>query len=118
MPPRREKNESVLRARALRRSLTLPEGMLWQALRQRPDGLKFRCQHPIGRCVVDFYCAAAKLVIEVDGLSHELGSNAERDRRRDYWLRGQGLHVIRFAATDVINDLQSVVTAILLACRR
>ncbi|MES2137989.1 MAG: DUF559 domain-containing protein [Pseudomonadota bacterium] len=59
MPPPRQKNEIVLRARALRRDLTLPEGMLWQVLRQRPDGLKFRRRHPIGRCVVDFYCAAA-----------------------------------------------------------
>ena len=62
MPPRREKNDMVLRARALRRDMTLPEGMLWQVLRQRPDGCKFRRQHPIGRCVVDFYCAAAHLV--------------------------------------------------------
>ena len=67
MPLPREKNEIVLRARALRRNLTLPEGMLWQALRQRPDGFKFRSQHPIGRCIVDFYCAACRLVIEVDG---------------------------------------------------
>jgi very-short-patch-repair endonuclease len=91
--------------------------MLWQALRQRPGGLKFRCQHPIGRCIVDFYCAAAKLAIEIDGLSHELGGNSERDRRRDYWLRSRGFRVIRFAAVDVFNDLQSVVAAILLACR-
>jgi very-short-patch-repair endonuclease len=44
--------------------MTLPEGMLWQVLRQRPDGFKFRRQHPIGRCIVDFYCPAARLVIE------------------------------------------------------
>jgi very-short-patch-repair endonuclease len=67
LPQRREKNETVLRARALRRSMTLPEGMLWQVLRKRPEGYKFRNQHPIGRCVVDFYCAATRLVIEVDG---------------------------------------------------
>jgi very-short-patch-repair endonuclease len=98
--------------------MTLPEGMLWQQLRERPDGVKFRRQHPIGRCVVDFYCAAARLVVEIDGLSHELGTNMERDRRRDYWLRNQDLRVLRFAAADVINDLQSVVTMILVECRR
>jgi very-short-patch-repair endonuclease len=98
--------------------MTLPEGMLWQVLRQRPDGFKFRYQHPIGRCIVDFYCAAVRLVIEVDGESHTMGDNPQRDSRRDQWLRGQGLHVLRFNATDVIRDLQSVVTAILLACRR
>ena len=117
MAPRRERNETVLRARALRREMTLPEGMLWQVLRQRPDGCKFRRQHPIGRCVVDFYCAAAHLVIEVDGESHSMGDQAEKDRRRDQWLREQGLSVLRFGATDVIRDPQSVTTAILFACR-
>ena len=118
MAPPREKNETVLRARALRRNLTLPEGMLWQVLRQRPDGLKFRLQHPIGRCIVDFYCAAAKLVIEVDGEVHSMGDRAARDLRRDAWLKGQGFRVIRFNATNVMRDLGSVVTAITLACRR
>jgi very-short-patch-repair endonuclease len=118
MPPRREKNESVMRARSLRREMTLPEGMVWQVLRQRPDGFKFRRQHPIGRCIVDFYCPAAQLVIEVDGASHFMGDNPERDVRRDHWLRGQGLRVLRFAAEDVITDLESVVTAILFNCRR
>jgi very-short-patch-repair endonuclease len=118
MPPPREKNESVLRARALRRSMTLPEGMLWQALRQRPAGFKFRRQHPIGRCIVDFYCPAVRLVVEVDGMLHSMGSNPDSDSRRDEWLRSQGVRIVRFAATDVMGDLGSVVTAILLACGR
>jgi len=118
MPPRREKNEVVMRARAFRREMTLPEGMLWQALRRRPDGFKFRRQHPIGQCIVDFYCSSAGLVIEVDGESHSMGDHPQRDLRRDHWLREQGLRVLRFAATDVISDVPSVVTAILYACRR
>jgi len=118
MPPRREKNETILKARALRREMTLPEGMVWQALRHRPSGLKFRRQHPFGRCIVDFYCPAARLVIEIDGESHSMGNNPQRDLRRDAWLREQGVRVIRFAARDVMADLQSVVTAILLACGR
>ena len=118
MPPRRERNEVVLRARALRRDLTLPEGMLWQVLRQRPEGFKFRRQHPIGRSIVDFYCAAEKLVVEIDGISHEMGGNPERDARRDVWLADQGLQVLRLRARDVINDLSSVVTALLCSCRR
>ena len=116
MPPRREKNETVLRARALRRDMTLPEGMLWQVLRGRPKGLKFRRQHPIGRCIVDFYCPAAKLVVEIDGFVHEMGQNPTRDMRRDAWLKSQGLTVLRLGASDVIGDLNSVVTAILVAC--
>jgi very-short-patch-repair endonuclease len=98
--------------------MTLPEGMLWRVLRRRPDGLKFRRQHPIGRCIVDFYCPATRLVIEVDGESHSMGDRPERDFRRDEWLRAQGLHVLRFGAADVINDLHSVVRAIALACGR
>lgn len=117
MPPRREKNELVLRARGLRRNLTLPEGMLWQVLRTRPHGFKFRRQHPIGRCVVDFYCPAGRLVVEVDGMSHDMGLRPAEDARRDAWLRSQGLLVLRFAAADVMNDLQSVVTAITRNCR-
>jgi very-short-patch-repair endonuclease len=97
--------------------MTLPEGMLWRVLRTRPDGLKFRRQHPIGRCVVDFYCPAARLVIEVDGESHSMGDNPRRDDRRDAWLGNQGLRIVRFAATDVINDVGSVVAAILSNCR-
>src|SRR5438045_2411564 len=104
MPPPREKNETVLRARGLRRNMTLPEGQLWQVLRQRPSGLKFRRQHPLGRCVVDFYCPAAKLVIEVDGESHSMGDRPQQDVRRDAWLRRQGLRVLRFGASDVMRD--------------
>ena len=118
MPPPRDKNETVLRARALRRNMTLPEGLLWRALRSRPEGLKFRRQHPIGRCIVDFYCPASRVVIEIDGMAHSMGDRPQRDERRDEWLRGQGLRIVRFAATDLLKDLGSVVTAIIVACRR
>jgi very-short-patch-repair endonuclease len=113
-----DRNAVVLKARELRRKPTLPEGLLWQALKSRPNGLKFRRQHPIGWYIVDFFCSAARLVVEVDGASHSMGNRPEHDERRDAWLRAQGFHVIRFAATDVMKDLGSVVTAITLACRR
>jgi very-short-patch-repair endonuclease len=89
MPPRREKNETVLRARALRRNMTLPEGLLWQVLRTRPHAFKFRRQHPIGQYIADFYCPAAKLVIEVDGIIHGMADRPVRDQRRDQWLRSK-----------------------------
>jgi very-short-patch-repair endonuclease len=113
-----DRNAVVLRARALRREPTLPEGLLWRELRKRPGGFKFRRQHPLGWYVVDFYCPAAGLVIEVDGQSHSMGNRAQEDAVRDRWIRQQGLRVIRFPAADVMNDVQSVVTAITLACRR
>lgn len=112
-----ERSAAVLKARELRRAPTPPEYRLWLMLRQRPDGLKFRRQHPIGPYVVDFYCPARRVVVEIDGQSHGMGDNPERDARRDAWLGEQGLDVVRFVATDVMNDLESVVTVILVACR-
>ena len=105
-------NAAVLRARALRRSMSPPEVKLWQALRQRPDGLKFRHQHPMGRYILDFYCAARRLNVEVDGASQDMGDNPERDAGRDAWLRRQGITVLRFTAREVMHDLESVITAI------
>ena len=110
---RRAANKNVLRARALRRTTTLPEGLLWQVLRKRPGGYKFRHQHPIGPFTADFYCAAKRLVIEVDGDAHSMGDNPERDARRDAWLRETGFHVVRYGAADVLNNLDSVTLAIL-----
>ncbi|HEX6374380.1 MAG TPA: endonuclease domain-containing protein [Allosphingosinicella sp.] len=109
---------AISRARQLRREPTPPEFRLWQALRLRPDGLKFRRQHPFDRCTVDFFCPAARLVVEVDGDSHGMGDNPERDARRDSWLRSQGVEVLRFDARDVMNDVESVVRAILVEARR
>ena len=114
----RSRNAAVLRARQLRLSMSPPEAYLWQALRRRPDGLKFRRQHPFERCTADFYCAAAGLVLEVDGDGHDMGDNPDSDLRRDSWLRQQGLEVLRFNAADVMKDLDSVVRAILVRARR
>jgi very-short-patch-repair endonuclease len=110
-------NAAVAKARALRRSPSPPESLLWQQLRGRPHGLKFRRQHPFGPFVVDFYCPAVKLVVEVDGESHNMGSRPALDANRDGWLREQGLHVIRFNASDVMKDVSSAVTAILRVAR-
>ncbi len=92
------------RARQLRRTLTPPEAMLWSRLRRRGDGPVFRRQHPIGPYILDFYCPAAKLAIEIDGIGHSHGDQPERDERRDAWLASQGLQVLRIAAGDVFRD--------------
>ena len=107
----RTTNANVLKARELRRSMSPPERLLWQALRPRPGGLKFRRQHPVGSYTADFYCAALKLVIEVDGDAHDMGNNPELDARRDQWMRVQGLRVLRFTAADEFRDIDSVVSA-------
>jgi very-short-patch-repair endonuclease len=62
--------------------MTVPEVRLWQWLRTRPRGFKFRHQHPAGPYVLDFYCAAVKLVVEVDGEAHSRGDRPERDFAR------------------------------------
>lgn len=109
--------ESVKRACKLRSEMSLPETMLWAELRKRSGGFKFRRQHPAGPYVVDFYCAAAKLAIEVDGFAHDSALAVERDRRRSEWLRSQGIATTRIPARYVLNDLEAVVVRIVEICR-
>ena len=108
--------EAVTRARKQRRAMSLPEGLLWNQLRQRPLGVKFRNHHPIGNLVVDFYCASRRLVIEIDGISHDMGGNPQRDLRRDAWLRAEGFEVVRIPATDVLRDPAQVAESLALYC--
>jgi very-short-patch-repair endonuclease len=58
----------------------------------------FRRQHPIGRYVLDFYCAKARLAIEIDGISHDMSTRPKRDIERDAWLAAHGVTVLRIAA--------------------
>ncbi len=96
---------TVERARSLRRSLTLPEVLLWRLLRRKAiDGLRFRRQHPLGPYVLDFYCPSARLCVEVDGrASHDLPSQTEHDLRRDVWLAEQRIRVLRIPAADILD---------------
>ena len=100
-------------AKRLRREMTPPEIALWLALRQTEAGLRFRKQHSIGDYVLDFYCAPARLVIEVDGEAHARGDRPVRDARRDAWLSAQGLQVLRYPATDVLANMNDVVRQII-----
>jgi very-short-patch-repair endonuclease len=88
--------------------MSLPEVMLWRQLRQRPGGLKFRRQHPIGDYVVDFCCLSKKLVIEVDGAVHGQAEAVAYDERRDARIRGFGFEIVRIAAKDVLKDTVAV----------
>ena len=90
--------------------MSAPEVLLWQRLRGRPGGVKFRRQHPVGRFVADFYAPDAKMIVEVDGVAHD--ARAERDAARDEWLRGQGFVVVRVAAVDVLKDVDAVVDGV------
>ena len=105
---------TIRTARHLRRSLSPPESRLWNRLRLRAsEKPTFRRQHPIGPYVLDFYCAKARLAVEIDGLSHDLGERPQRDEKRDAWLKGQGVTVIRFSALDVLRRIDEVEDAII-----
>ena len=100
---------TIQRARELRRALTLPEVILWQALRgRRLDGIRFRRQHPVGPYILDFYCEDAKLAVEVDGSGHEHPDQARHDDRRTAWLGLRGIAVMRIAARDVLKHPDGV----------
>ena len=100
-------------AKRLRKEMTPPEIGLWLALRRNEAGLHFRKQHAVNDYVLDFYCARAKLAIEVDGEAHACGDRPERDSVRDAWLASQGLRVVRYPATEVLSNLGGVVRQII-----
>jgi very-short-patch-repair endonuclease len=101
-------------ARELRRQLTPSEERLWEALIGRKlGGLKFRCQHPTGPFVLDFYCAAARLVVEVDGGIHLDPEQRKVDAARTEQLNAYGYRVIRFRNEEVVSDLAAVLDRIL-----
>jgi very-short-patch-repair endonuclease len=110
---RQTSRETVRKARRLRREMTLPEVLLWRLLRQEPDGLKFRRQHPAGPFVLDFYCPAAKLGIEIDGVAHDIGDSPERDAAREVFLAERGIELVRIPASDVLNSVESVADSLL-----
>jgi len=94
--------------------MSLPEVLLWQQLRgRRLEGLRFRRQHPFGPFVLDFFCAEAKLAIEVDGASHHVGDRPARDAYRDHWLADGGIHTLRLPASLVLKDLNTALHMIL-----
>ena len=101
-------------ARGLRRQLSLPELLLWRLLSVSRRELRFRKQHPIGPFVADFYCPVAKIVIEIDGATHDHPERA--DERRDAYMVSLGLQVIRIAAADVLADPVAVADGIFRLC--
>jgi len=99
-------------ARELRQGGTDAEHKLWQRLRAgQLNGLKFRRQHPVPPYIVDFYCNAMKLVVELDGSQH----NDEVDRTRTRFLESQGLKVLRYWDNEVLQQMDVVLEAILSA---
>ncbi len=100
-------------ALGLRKAMTLPEVLLWKAIKSRKlGGLHFRKQHPVGPYVLDFYCDSLRLCVEVDGYSHGTGARPVRDEQRDIWLAEQGIRTLRISAELVLEDVDDAVATI------
>jgi very-short-patch-repair endonuclease len=93
-----------------------PEVRLWNRLRRSPCGIGFRRQHPIGPYSADFYCPAARLVIEVDGMIHDFAAQAAHDEARNAYMRELGLQIVRVPASDVMRDPDAIAQALVEMC--
>ena len=123
MPPRhiiigqKVTSEKAARAKELRREMTEEERLLWQRLRgNRLEGWHFRRQQVIAGFIVDFYCHAASLVVELDGPIH--ANQVEADAERDRLLTDMGFCVLRFKNQQVNKNLEDVLKTILQACEK
>ena len=97
----------------MRQSMNHTEVRMWACLSGRKlDGWKFRRQHPIGPFYVDFYCPAARLVIEVNGPAHDSDARWAYDRRRQAWLEAEGYRVLRVIVEDIDDDIDEVMGSI------
>jgi very-short-patch-repair endonuclease len=102
------KVEYKQRRQTLRSNMTEPEKKLWQILRDKQMGVKFRRQHGIGHYIADFYCPELKLVIEVDGESHGLAEAQAYDGIRHNFMDSLGITTLRFTNDEVMNNIEGV----------
>src|SRR5438270_7870952 len=101
------------RAKGLRQTMTRAETLLWRYLKaHRVDAVGFRRQVPMQNYIADFVCHSGRLVVELDGESHDFESRQRRDEKRDAWFVSQGYTVLRFTNEDVLKNLEGVVEAI------
>ena len=107
------KAETFKFAEQLRQNMTEAELTLWEKLKQNKiGGYRFRAQHPIKSFIVDFYCHKAKLVIEVDGVTHNTEERKEYDINRSYEFEQFDLKVMRFTNNDVLKKTNWVLQQI------
>jgi very-short-patch-repair endonuclease len=92
--------------------MTPAEHTLWERVRRRALGAKFRRQHPIGPFIVDFYCPSARLAIELDGGQHFEDAQIARDAARTRYLATRSVLVLRFTNTEVMTREEDVVAEI------
>jgi very-short-patch-repair endonuclease len=101
------------RAKQLRRTMTRAETLLWRHLKaDRLAGLGFRRQAPMGNYIADFVAHSCRLVVELDGESHDFEERIRHDEMRDRWFASRGYRVLRFNNDDVMKNLEGVVLTI------
>ena len=116
MPHNEVRKIQRARAKQLRRSMTRAETLFWRHLKaHRLAALGFRRQSPMGNYIADFVAHSRKLIVEVDGESHDFEERIRHDGRRDEWFASRGYRVLRFTNDDVMKNLEGVVLAIDLA---
>jgi very-short-patch-repair endonuclease len=104
---------AIQNARSLRRSATIPERVLWNALRHRKlGGWKFRRQHPVGPFVLDFFCREKSIAIELDGDIHSQKETAIYDLERTRYFKRLGVRILRFPNDQVLGNLPGVLSKI------
>jgi len=104
--------EILKRCCALRKNDTDAEKRLWSFLRNRQLNMKFRRQYPFQGYILDFYCHAAQLAIEVDGGGHLEEGQALYDQERTLVLNSHGIKVLRFFNEEILKELEKVILAI------
>lgn len=93
---------------SLRNSLTYPERILWNKLKNQVTGFKFRRQHGVGSYVADFYCPKVKVVVELDGDIHGIDNRMVYDSERDKFFSSKGILVLRYQNKEILNNLEAV----------
>jgi ATP-dependent helicase HrpA/adenine-specific DNA-methyltransferase len=96
-------------ARSMRITATSSEILIWQMLRNRKLNAKFRRQHPVGRYILDFYCASEKLAIELDGSQHFDPAAIAYDEQRNTFFRSKGILILRYNNNDVLQKTMDVI---------
>ena len=105
--PRRANDKERKYARSNRQNMPAAEVILWERIRRKQLGVRFRRQHPVKPFIADFACIKQKLIIELDGESHT--GNETYDENRTETLEGQGWTVLRFQNDDVYDHIDEVV---------
>jgi very-short-patch-repair endonuclease len=99
-------------ARELRKNATVTEMVVWKHVRGKAFGVEFHRQVPMLEYIVDFYCHELKLVIEVDGITHDFDGVSEQDAMRQKSIEEYGVSFLRFSSREVIENISSVILSI------